>query len=507
MSKTMLINVVEPEESRIAIVEDNVLEELYVERTSKGQIVGNIYKGKVVNVEPSIEAAFVDIGLKRNGFLHVSDVMPNIGKTVAKRKKAVGREKTQSGAGRIQSYLRPGQGVLVQITKSGIGDKGPTLTTFISLPGRYLVLMPEADHYGVSKKIDDEGERKRLKKIVESLHPPKNMGLIVRTAGVGQTKKELSKDYHYLSNLWKATISRSKKVEACAVIYQESELVIRTIRDIFTTDIDEIIVDSEAVYEKAKDFLHMVMPTYEKRVTHYKKREPLFHKNNIEAEIEKINFKKVPLPCGGSIVIEQTEALVAVDVNSGKYREEKDPEETAFKTNLEAAKEIVRQIRLRDLGGVIIIDFIDMEGESHNHAVEKVLSDALKKDRARAKVLKMSKFGIIEMTRQRVRSSLKDVLYEACKYCHGTGFLKTAESISLNVIRKVKTAINYPEINKIEVVTCPEVASFLQNQKRKWLAELENAFNKEIIINQRDDYNPGDAEVKYFKDGGKQVNI
>lgn len=504
----MLINVVEPEESRIAILEDNVLEELYIERISRGQIVGNIYKGKVINVEPSIEAAFVDIGLKRNGFLHVSDVMPSIGKTRSnRRRKVVSGEKPHKGSGRIQSYLRHGQEVLVQVTKAGIGDKGPTLTTCISLPGRYLVLMPEADHYGVSKKIEDEEERTRLKKIIEGLHPPKNTGLIVRTAGANQTKKELSKDLHYLSKLWKATIDRSKKVNAPAVIYQESELVIRTIRDIFTTDIDEIIIDSEAVYEKATDFLRLVMPKYEKRVNLYKESEPLFHKNNIETEIERINNKKVPLPCGGSIVIEQTEALVAVDVNSGKYREEKDPEETAFKTNLEAAKEIVRQIRLRDLGGVIIVDFIDMEEESHNYAVEKVLLDALKKDKARSKVLKMSKFGIIEMTRQRVRSSLKDVLYEPCKCCQGTGFLKTVESVSLNVIRKIKAAINYPEINKIEVVTCPEVAFFLQNQKRKGLAELESTFNKEIIITQQDDYSAGSAEVKYFKDGGQRINI
>ncbi len=503
----MLINVVEPEESRIAIVEDNVLEELYIERTSRGQIVGNIYKGKVINVEPSIEAAFVDIGLKRNGFLHVSDVMPNIGKTRNRRQRAVSGGKSRGGNGRIQSYLRPGQEVLVQVTKVGIGDKGPTLTTFISLPGRYLVLMPESDHCGVSKKIDNEEERSRLKKIVESLHPPKNMGLIVRTAGAEQTKKELSKDFHYLSKLWKVTRDRAKKADTPAVIYQESELVIRTIRDIFTTDIDEIIVDSEAVYEKAKDFLHLIMPKCEKRVKHYEGSEPLFHKNNIETEIEKINNKKVPLPCGGSIVIEQTEALVAVDVNSGKYREEKDPEETAYKTNLEAAEEIVRQIRLRDIGGVIIIDFIDMRGESHNREVEKVLFEALKKDKARAKVLKMSKFGIIEMTRQRVRSSLKDVLYEPCKYCHGTGFLKTAESVSLNVIRKIKAVINYPEVNKIEVVTCPEVAFLLQNQKRKRLAELESACNKEITITQQDDYSAGAAEVKYFKDGGQRVNV
>jgi ribonuclease E len=500
----MLINVVEPEESRIAIVEDSVLEELYVERTSKGQVVGNIYKGKTTNVEPSIEAAFVDIGLKRNGFLHVSDVMPSI---KPKRQKGVSREKTPSGNGRIQSYLRPGQEVLVQITKAGIGDKGPTLTTYVSLPGRYLVLMPEADHHGVSKKIDDEKERKRLKKIAEALNPPKNMGLIVRTAGVDQTKRELNKDFHYLSKLWKATLGRAKKVNAPAVIYQESDLVIRTIRDIFTTNIDEILIDSEAVYEKAKDFLRLIMPKYEKRVKLYKRKEPLFHKNKIEAEIEKINSKKVPLQCGGSIVIEQTEALVAVDVNSGKYREEKDLEKTAYKTNLEAAKEIVRQVRLRDLGGVVIMDFIDMKEESHNHAVEKALSDALKKDRARTKTLKMSKFGIIEMTRQRVRSSLKDVLYEACKCCRGTGFLKTTESVSLNIIRKIRAAIDHPEVNKIEVVTCPEVASFLQNQKRKWLAELESTSNKEIIITQQGDYTVGNAEVKYFKDGGQQVNI
>lgn len=506
MDKKMLINAVEPEECRIAILENNVLEELYIERSSREQIAGNIYKGRVVNIEPSIEAAFVDIGLKKNGFLHASDVLiPSENGSQASDIDAHGKPHREFR--KIRDLLHPGKEVLVQVTKVSIGTKGPSLTTFISLPGRFLVLTPDVPRHGVSRKIASDEERQRLKKILAGLNPPANVGFIIRTAGEQQTKKEIHKDFHYLLKLWKNIEKRTKDAKAPATIYQESDLVIRAIRDIFSTNIREIIVDTEAVYERTRDFLRMIMPKSEKLLTLYSEDKPLFHKYNIEQEIEEINCRKIRLPRGGSIVIEQTEALVAIDVNSGKFKEECDPEETAFKTNLKAAKEIARQIRLRDLGGVIVIDFIDMRTESHVHAIEKVITDALKRDKARTKMLKMSKFGTIELTRQRIRSSLRDVLFEECKFCGGTGYAKTVESLCLNAMRDLKFAIHSPQIAKIEVVANPAVANYLQNQKRKQMIEIEESYNKKIHIFSTSNHEYSKIDIRYLNQKDEPVVI
>ncbi len=506
MDKKMLINAVEPEECRIAILENNVLEELYIERSSREQIAGNIYKGRVVNIEPSIEAAFVDIGLKKNGFLHASDVLiPSENGSQASDIDAHGKPHREFR--KIRDLLHPGKEVLVQVTKVSIGTKGPSLTTFISLPGRFLVLTPDVPRHGVSRKIASDEERQRLKKILAGLNPPANVGFIIRTAGEQQTKKEIHKDFHYLLKLWKNIEKRTKDAKAPATIYQESDLVIRAIRDIFSTNIREIIVDTEAVYERTRDFLRMIMPKSEKLLTLYSEDKPLFHKYNIEQEIEEINCRKIRLPRGGSIVIEQTEALVAIDVNSGKFKEECDPEETAFKTNLKAAKEIARQIRLRDLGGVIVIDFIDMRTESHVHAIEKVITDALKRDKARTKMLKMSKFGTIELTRQRIRSSLRDVLFEECKFCGGTGYAKTVESLCLNAMRDLKFAIHSPQIAKIEVIANPAVANYLQNQKRKQMIEIEESYNKKIHIFSTSNHEYSKIDIRYLNQKDEPVVI
>ncbi len=504
MKKRMLINVVEPEESRIAILEDGVLEELYIERFSREQIAGNIYKGRIVNVEPSIEAAFVNIGISRNGFLHVSDVK-NSRRNGEEQSDSDSTTRTKENKSRIKTLINPDQEVLVQVIKEGIGDKGPSLTANVSIPGRFLVLMPDSNLVGVSRKIIDEVERARLKQIIEELKPPPGLGLIVRTAGVNQTKRELSRDFNYLRKLWKVIEKKEKKAEIPSVIYQESDLVIRTIRDIFSIDIDEIIIDSEAVFKKIRYFLRLIMPSCVRKLKLYKENEPLFHKYNIEKEIEKINKREVRLPRGGSIVIEQTEALVAIDVNSGKYREESDPEKTAFKTNLKAAKEIARQVRLRDIGGVIIVDFIDMKEEGHMRAVEKVMEEALKRDRARKKMLKISKFGIIQMTRQRIRPSLKSVIYESCKNCEGTGEIKTIESTCLDLMRQIKSIVNNPQIKKIEITSNDVVAGYLLNNKRKRLAELEEKFSKDIIIKGVIGHKTGETTIHSIDSEGNRV--
>lgn len=733
MKKEMLINVLQPEECRIAIVEDDVLEELYVERTSHESYVGNIYKGRIVNIEPSIQAAFVDFGVGRNGFLHVSDVEPayyrhlgdfprgdNGGRRGTgrdryrssgpceagdrdaddsrQRRRRDDRSGGESGEGRgpedeprrggrgrrgrgrrgprrediaigtrrepapepgdelneavpsaereahfasdepqdpgfdqradsnpneerprymdsaerrtdenspapepleesssfgagiddelffprsdsaepspsrketppapmmdqedqpeldfpgadaayapeedmaasepenfdeepperfeeeeyrplqrrsrgdddrrgrrgpggrgrrggpgripfgrpkplIQDIFRRGQEVLVQVIKEGIGTKGPTLSTYISIAGRYLVLMPGLNRIGVSRKIADEEQRRRLREILSELKPPRGLGFIIRTAGLDKNKRELQRDLAYLSRLWQVVVRRIRKQKSPAEIYQESDMITRTIRDTFTSEIDTIWVDEPAAFEHAQEFLQIVMPRYANRIKLYDGLEPLFHKYGIEDEIARIQRRHVPLPHGGSIVIDQTEALVAIDVNSGNFRADNNAEETAYQMNLHAAKEIARQLRLRDLGGVIVNDFIDMREEKHRRGVERAMREAVKRDRARTKILKISQFGLIEMTRQRIRPSLKRSVYQDCAHCKGTGQVKTCESMSIDVMRMVQLAAHHENVARIDIRVSDDVAHYLLNKKRKEIAKLEE---REMQVN------------------------
>jgi ribonuclease E len=511
MKQEMLINVAQPEECRIAIVEDGVLEELYVERAGQDNYVGNIYKGVVVNLEPSIQAAFVDFGVGRNGFLHISDIEPQYfrqgGYDPSKSldpsgppprrpphasESAVGdefedgteddevqRPRGPRFGGRprfkppIQEILRRGDEVLVQVIKEGLGTKGPTLSTYISIPGRYLVLMPALGRIGVSRKIEDEAIRRRLRDIMLELNPPKGVGFIVRTAGSDRTKRELSRDMAYLLRLWKVIARRIKKLPAPAGIYEESDMIIRTIRDIFTGDVDAIYIDEAGAHERAKEFLQLVMPRYVHRLQFFEGKEPLFHKYNLDEEIAKIHRRRVPLKSGGSIVIDQTEALVAIDVNSGSFRTDDSAEETAYQMNIFAAREIARQLRLRDLGGVIVNDFIDMRKEKHRHGVERALRDAMKRDRARTKILRTSPFGLIEMTRQRIRTNPKRSAYTECPSCGGVGVVKTPESMAIDVVRLLILASQRPQITRITVTVAENVADYLNNRKRHELARLE----------------------------------
>ncbi|MGI6415727.1 MAG: Rne/Rng family ribonuclease [Thermoguttaceae bacterium] len=498
MKQEMLINVRQPEECRIAIVEDGVLEELYVERTAHDNYVGNIYKGVVVNLEPSIQAAFVDFGVGRNGFLHISDIEPQYfrqgGYDPAKPIEQPGARRGNGGRNRqragsrprvkppIQDILRRGDEVLVQVIKEGIGTKGPTLSTYISIPGRYLVLMPALGRVGVSRKIEDEDDRRRLRDIMLELNPPRGLGFIVRTAGSDRQKKELSRDLAYLLRLWKVIVRRIKKSAGPVDIYEESDMLIRTIRDIFTTEVDTILIDEPAAYERAREFLQLVMPRYVSRLKLYEGREPLFHKYHLDEEIASIHRRKVSLKDGGSIVIDQTEALVAIDVNSGNFRADDSAEETAYQLNLRAAKEIARQIRLRDLGGVLVNDFIDMRKERHRRGVERALRDAVKRDRARTKILRTSPFGLIEMTRQRVRPSLKRSAYADCPHCGGSGVVKSCESMAIEVVRQLTVASQRPDIAKISIRVAADVAEYLSNKKRRQLIELEDEGKLKVDI-------------------------
>jgi ribonuclease E len=550
MKQEMLINVSQPEECRIAIVEDGVLEELYIERTSQDNYVGNIYKGKVVNIEPAIQAAFVDFGVGRNGFLHISDIEPQYyrqggydpdrpieptgrrGHSDAGRGDAgrgedadevVGDEDGHAPAARrrppqrpgarprikppIQDILRRGDELLVQVIKEGIGTKGPTLSTYMSIPGRYLVLMPALGRVGVSRKIEDDDARRKLRDLMLELHPPKGLGFIVRTAGIDRTKKEISRDLAYLVRLWKVIVRRIRKYPAPIDIYEESDMIIRTIRDIFTADVDAIYIDEPAAYERAKEFLQIVMPRYVNRLHLYEGKEPLFHKYHLDEEIGKIQQRKVPLKQGGSIVIDSTEALVAIDVNSGNFRADDNAEETAFQMNLLAAKEIARQLRLRDLGGVIVNDFIDMRKERHRRGLERALRDAVKRDRARTKILRTSPFGLVEMTRQRIRPSLKRSVYKDCPGCTGSGVVKTAESMAIEVMRLLILAAQREDIARVSITVAEEVATYLNNKKRREMARLEDEGRIGIQIFGRETVSPEFLLVECQDSSGRDVKL
>ncbi len=415
------------------------------------------------------------------------------------------------GAGRpkplIQEIFKRGQEVLVQVIKEGIGTKGPTLSTYISIAGRYLVLMPGLNRVGVSRKIADDEQRHRLREIFHELQPPKGLGFIIRTAGLDKTKKELHRDLAYLSRLWQVVVRRIRKLKSPAEIYQESDMITRTIRDTFTNDIDTIWVDETTAFEHAQEFLQIVMPRYAGRIKHYSGSEPLFHKYGIEEEIARIQRRHVPLPNGGSIVIDQTEALVAIDVNSGNFRADNSAEETAYQMNLLAAKEIARQLRLRDLGGVIVNDFIDMRDDKHRRNVERALRDAVKRDRARTKILKISQFGIIEMTRQRIRPSLKRSVYQDCPHCHGTSQVKTCESMSIDVMRLLQLAAHQKSISRIHARVHDDVANYLLNRKRKEITRLEEAGNIQVTITGAAAVSPEMLEFVCYDNNNNEVKF
>ena len=510
MKTSMLINALQPEESRVAVVEDGRLEELYVERDSQQNLVNNIYKGKIVNIEPSIQAAFVDFGAGRNGFLHISDVeaayFPDFKPDFDDDERRPRNERSVRNKPPMQSVFRRGSEVLVQVIKEGIGTKGPTLSTYISIPGRYLVLMPGLQRVGVSRKIEDERERRELKKILREIDPPDGLGFIIRTAGVGKSADDLQRDMDYLVRLWKRIVKRLEELERPGAVYEESDVITRTIRDIFSTDIDSVYVDDEEAFKSAKDFMKVVMPGSASRVKLFDKPEPIFHHFGVENQIETAQSRKVPLPSGGSIVIDQTEALVAIDVNSGTARGGgSNAEDNALKVNLEAAKEIARQLRLRDIGGVVVNDFIDLRHESNRRKVERTFERELERDRARTKMLRISPFGLIEMTRQRMRPSLHKSVYSDCPCCNGLGHVKTAESVAIEVVRAVMTMAGNDAVETIEAEVHHTTADFLTNQKRRDLTELEEEFEITIQVRGRSDVGPEHLVVGAKDSSGRDM--
>ncbi|MFQ5450148.1 MAG: Rne/Rng family ribonuclease [Nitrospinaceae bacterium] len=470
--KLMLINADHPEECRAVLLENGKVEDLIVEHASHEQIKGNVYLATINRVEPSIEAAFLDIGGRKFGFLPFKDV----------RKDSYLHTGEKKARTRIQDVLVRGQKLLVQVVKEGRDAKGPSLTNWISIPGRFLVLMAGQESSAISRKIEDEGERKKLREIITEFNLPENMGVIIRTAGLGRTKAELQKDLQMLMKIWENINDTVKKVSsrAPALVYREPDLVVRTVRDHFTTDTSEIIVDDMTAYKAINEFVHMVMPRMHRRVKLYQETKPLFSQYHVEEQIDSIYDRKVLLPSGGSIVFDSGEAMVSIDVNSGKTTGASQLEETAVNTNLEAADEIARQLRLRDLGGLVVIDFIDMFQKKNKSLVEKRLKQGCKNDKARINISRISKFGLLEMSRQRMSPPVKEGVFEQCSLCRGSGLVKSSGAAALGVLRKIQENLALGKIKKLAVEGSPEVGDYLLNHKMKFLMELQERHHFQV---------------------------
>jgi ribonuclease E len=483
--KMMMINVTHAEESRVAVVADGVLDTFEIETVDRQALKGNLYKGKLESVHSGLQAAFVDIGMERAGFLPLDEV--NFEVNPVRKGSGNGR--------RIEDHLQKGEDVLVQVVKDAYGTKPPTLSTYYSLPGRYMVITPYQKTEGISRKLGDK-ERERIKKMFESFELPEHMGTIVRTAGGSQTKAEIQRDLLYLLRLWDNIESASKREKGPCLVYQERDLALRTIRDLLTSDIDEGLVDDPKTYEEILDFIKTVMPQKQRIVKLYQGGRPIYNKHNLEEQIENIFKRRVPLPSGGALIFDQTEALTAVDVNSGKMTKGEDIEDIAVRANTEAAEEIARQLRLRDLGGLVVIDFIDMRPVKNIRAVEKAMRDALRKDKARHDVTRMSRLGLMEISRQRLRAGKASARYMDCPACEGMGSIKTIEAAALQALRKVQTRVVRGDLEKIELLLPTDVAAYVQNQKRAELASLEKRYRTSVLLLPQADYGRDDLSMQ-----------
>ena len=468
--KRMLINATHAEELRVALVDGQKLLDLDIERAYREQKKSNIYKGRITRVEPSLEAAFVDYGAERHGFLPL---------------KEIAREyflQQETGRKRIQDLVREGQEIIVQVDKEERSSKGAALTTFFSLAGRYLVLMPNNPRAGgVSRRIEGE-DRTQIRQHLQILDIPENMGVIARTAGIGQDLEALQRDLEYLKQIWQAIVNTAAPRAAPFLIYQEGNVVVRALRDHFSEDFGEILIDEEGAYNAAVQFMGSMMPKMVHRLKYYNNDTPLFSRYQIEQQIESAFSREVRLEAGGAIVIDHTEALVAVDVNSGRATKGQDIAETAFQTNLEAAEEIARQIRLRDIGGLIVVDFIDMESPKHQREVENKLKEALKLDRARVQLGRISRFGLMEMSRQRLGASLEEASYEPCPRCSGTGQIRGCEATSMHVLRLLHEECMKAGAAEVQCQVPVDVAVYLLNEKRRPILELEAKTDTRILI-------------------------
>ena len=495
MYRQLVINVT-VHETRVALLEDGTITELFIKRKDDSDIAGNIYKGRIQRVLPGMQAAFVDIGLKQAAFIHVNDVIDETKKEFEKifnedenvddcreQEKESGKEEggTRDNWVKIEEILTENQMVMVQVAKSPIGSKGARVTSRISLPGHFLVLMPSSDHIGISRRIEDEEERKRLKEMVAGLRT-NNFGYIVRTAAEGVQKEKIAYEMGFLNNLWKNIQKKYRSAPACSAVHKELTVTLRAVRDLFTHEADKVVIDSPEDYEAVLQFLDSFGPGFKDSVELYQGKEPIFDAYNLEGDISRALKRKVWLKSGGYIVIEHTEALVAIDVNTGRYTGKHNLEETTLKTNLEAVKEIAYQLRLRDMGGIIIIDFIDMEKKANQEKVFNALKDALKRDRSKTHVLPISDLGLVQMTRKRIRQPLTQMLCEPCFYCEGEGYLISRQSICYNIYREIlRDSHELPGV-RLTLKVNPEIAELLHGEENHLIGNLERAIGKQIVI-------------------------
>lgn len=546
MSKQMLIDATHPEETRVVVLENGRVEELDVDTNIKKQIKGNIYLAKVVRVEPSLQACFVEYGGNRHGFLAFGEIHPDYYQIPVADREELKRQIAEAESAKenkeesdqpeqksdvelvhenedamrhhrpaflkkykIQEVIHTGQVMLIQVVKEERGNKGAAMTTYLSLAGRFSVLMPNNAHGGgVSRKISNSKDRKELRKIVEKLPIPDGMSVIIRTAGQGKTKSEIKRDYDYLIKTWSRIRELTLKSIAPKLIHEEGDIIKRALRDGFTTDIDEILIDGEDVFKSTRAFVKMLIPAQVKKVKLYKGKQPLFLEYHVEQQLESIHSNIVQLHSGGYLVIDQTEALVAVDVNSGRATREHDIEETALRTNLETCEELARQLRLRDMAGLIVIDFIDMDEPRNNAAVERKLKESLRRDRARIQVGKMSGFGLMEMSRQRLHSSFIESSYHVCPYCAGKGVRRSTESCAMHALRMLEEACGRFEKTTLILTLPQDVALYMGNNKRSYIMDLEKKYGVRIQIEADDALiKPGDYKLERIREDGVRVSV
>ncbi len=487
--KEIIVNA-EALENRVAVLENGQLEEFSIERTTESRIVASVFKGRIRNLEPGLKAAFVDIGFEKNAFLHYWDIIPESLADRVELVEAEGappakpqRKITQND---IPKMYPPGSDVIIQVVKGPIGTKGPRVTTNISLPGRYLVLMPFNALRGISRKIENDKERSRLKKILQQMHIPEGMGVIIRTAGEGQKHRYFIRDLELLLQTWKQVEEKIKTQPAPACVFQEPDLVERTVRDFLTEEVDRIMVDNEHAYERIRDMVGQISRLSRGRVKLYSEPTPVFVKFNVEKQIENAFRRQVWLKSGGYICVDETEALVAIDVNTGRHKSQKDLETTIVQTNLEAAEEITRQMRLRNIGGLIVIDFIDMRNRSDQQRVTQKMREGVRRDKAKTRLLNISPLGLMEMTRQRHSESMASAVYEDCPYCKGRGMVKSALSMSVEIQRKLSEVLRRlrqegkKEQPQIRVYVHPEVLNRLRTEDEALLVELEKKLSGKL---------------------------
>jgi ribonuclease E len=485
----MLINAVDPEEYRIAILKDGELDEFYIATSTREEIKGNIYKGTVARIEPSLQAAFINYGADKNGFLPIGEIHPEY-------YESQGFVSNGKSAPQIEKALKKGNEILVQVTKEREGKKGAYLTTYISLAGRYLVLTPGRPSRGISQKIEDEEERQRLKSLMNQLKLPEEIGYIVRTAASSQKKRTIDRDLRNLLRMWQDIKKRAEAEPTQSILFKEEDLGVRTLRDYFSAEVDEVIVDDKETWLEIKDFMKVISPRHQKRVRLYKEKVPIFSEYGIEKQIEQIYSNRVPLKGGGSIVIDSTEALISIDVNSGRSTRSRGVETTAYKTNLEAAREIAKHLRLRDIGGLVVIDFIDMKDPKHVRDLIKQVKEETKRDRAKMSFSNISKFGIMELSRQRLRPSIESKSYQICEFCQGRGIVRSVEATAVSFLRQIWLGVSKGDIETVTCMLPSNVTTYLLNKKRAELAELEKRYGVNIEIQANPNLSPWEGDIK-----------